>query len=127
MTGLKGQQPGVWAGRKQGGNCVISKEPGFTQGGGDETQQLWDRDQFSGELCSHQMLPLFSIPNPLAVTPGSRQPAPPTRPILPFIYKLLEVLGEHAIGQLGRRLRDRPDRWESEVKDGLGIRGKDAS
>lgn len=38
MTGLKGQQPGVWAGRKQGGNCVISKEPGFTQGGGDELE-----------------------------------------------------------------------------------------
>ena len=73
------------------------------------------------------MLPLFSIPEALAVTPGSRQPAPPTRPILPFIYKLLEVLGEHTVGQLGRRLKDIPDGWESEVKDGLGIRGRDAS
>ena len=73
------------------------------------------------------MLPSSSIPEALAITPGSRQPAPPTRHILPFIHKLLEVLGEHTVGQLGRRLRDRPDRWGSEVKDGLGIRGKDTA
>lgn len=51
------------------------------------TQQLWDRDQFSGELCSHQMLPLFSIPNPWRSPQEAGSFVPPTHPILPFIYK----------------------------------------
>lgn len=114
MTGLKGQQTGVPAGRRQGGNCVISRESGFTWGGGDELGMRLSsfgrgtdsQVSSSPTRCCHHL-----ASEALAVTPGSRQPAPPTRPILPFIYKLLEVLGEHTVGQLGRRLRDRPDGW----------------
>lgn len=57
-------------------------------------------------------------------------PAPPTRDrtgacgTLPFIHKLLEVLGEDTAGQLRRRLWERTDRWESGAHAGSGIREK---
>lgn len=53
--------------------------------------------------------------------PGT-QPYPPET--LPFIHKLLEVLGEDTTGQLRRRLWKRIDRWESDAHDGSGIREK---
>lgn len=40
---------------------------------------------------------------------------------LPFIHKLLEVLGEDTTGQLRRRLWEGRDRWESDAHDGSGI------
>lgn len=48
-------------------------------------------------------------------------PAPPIQDCtggcgtLPFIHKLLEVLGEDTTGQLRRRLWERTDRWEPDA------------
>lgn len=49
-------------------------------------------------------------PSPAHLRPGWRRGA------LPFIHKLLEVLGEDAAGQLGRRLWERTDGWESDAR-----------
>lgn len=48
----------------------------------------------------------------IASCPGPPQDRAGGGGTLPFIYKLLEILGEDATGELGRRLWERAESWQ---------------
>lgn len=73
---------------------------------------IWVGSQGVGSCPRRQAGP----PDGLAPRPGPPRDHAGGGGTLPFIYKLLEVLGEDATGQLGRWLWERAERWGSNAQ-----------